>query len=163
MGWCTVEDRYTIQIRICAEYRDMLPKPRLNLFYSIHFPFFYSSVGLVGTFAGLPSCPVPSATVYCNQNKASHQTIKAPRMPCCGAAGPCKHSLAFMPQDWWNWQMKWMKYVSMGSSHNKNQVNGEFFKYLWVILLFPSQESRLIPAVLELGQVRLKLIRSRIW
>ena len=39
-----------------------------------------------------------------------------------------------------------------------------FFEYLWVILLYSSLESRLIPAVLELGQVRLfrKLIRSRI-
>ena len=39
-----------------------------------------------------------------------------------------------------------------------------FFAYLWVILLYFSLESRLIPAVLELGQVRLfwKLIISRI-
>ena len=40
-----------------------------------------------------------------------------------------------------------------------------FFAYLWVILLYFSLESRLIPAVLELGQVKLfrKLSRSRIW
>ena len=117
-----------IQIKICAEYRDMLPRPRLvcqepglrpigrspgvpdkssvirwkhNIFsivYSIHFPFFYSSVGLVGNFAGLPVCTVPSAIVHCNQNEAGHQTIKAPSMPCWGAAGPSKYSLAFMPQ-----------------------------------------------------------------
>ena len=39
-----------------------------------------------------------------------------------------------------------------------------FFAYLWMILLYFSLESRLIPAVLELGQVRLfwKLIISRI-
>ena len=118
-----------IQIKICAEYRDMLPRPRLvcqepgmrpigrspgvpdkssrglgsmsrysaqilNLFYSIHFPnFFHSSVGLVGNFAGLPS-----AIVHCNQNESGHQTIKAPSMPCWGAAGPSKHSLAFKSQ-----------------------------------------------------------------
>ena len=40
-----------------------------------------------------------------------------------------------------------MKYVSMGSFQYKNQ--------LWVILLYFSLESRLIPAVLELGLVRL--------
>ena len=83
-------------------------------------------------------------------------------MPCWGATGPWKHSLAFMPQDWWNWQIKWMKYVSVGSFQYKNQVNGEFFAYLWVILLYSSLESRLIPAVLEFGPVKLfgKLIRS---
>ena len=73
----------------------------------------------------------------------------------------------FVPQDWWNWQIKWMKSVSMGSYQYKNKVNGEgfFFAYLWVILLYFNLESRLIPAVLELGQVRLfwKSIRSRIW
>ena len=74
-----------IQIKICAEYRVMLPWPRLvcqepglrpiglctdlNLFYSIHFPnFFHSSVDLVGNFAGLTVCTVPSAIVHCNQN-----------------------------------------------------------------------------------------------
>ena len=71
----------------------------LNLFYSIHIPiFFYSSVGLVGNFAGLPVCSVPSTIVHCYQNEAGHQTIQVPSMPCWGAAGPSKHSLAFMPQ-----------------------------------------------------------------
>ena len=31
----------------------------------------------------------------------------------------------------------------MGSFKYKNQVNGEFFAYLWVILLYLSQESTL--------------------
>ena len=48
-----------------------------------------------------------------------------------------------------------MKSVSTGSYQYENQVNEEFFAYLWVILLYFSLESRLIPAVLELGQVRL--------
>ena len=47
-----------------------------------------------------------------------------------------------------------MKSVSMGSFQHKSQVNGETLAYLWVILLYSSPESRLIPAVLE-GQVRL--------
>ena len=125
---------YVIQIKICAEYRDMLPRPRLVCqepglrpigrspgvpdkssrglgsmsrysaqilicFIAYIFLFFFlSSVGLVGNFAGLPVCIVPSAIVHCNQNEAGHQTIKAPSMPCWDAAGPSKHSLAFKSQ-----------------------------------------------------------------
>ena len=125
---------YVIQIKICAEYRDMLPRPRLVCQepglrpigrspgvpdkssrglgsmsrYSaqilicfiayIFLIFFHSSVGLVGNFAGLPVCTVPSAIVHCNQNEAGHQTIKTPSMPCWGAAGPSKQSLAFKSQ-----------------------------------------------------------------
>ena len=47
-----------------------------------------------------------------------------------------------------------MKSVSMGIFQHKNQVNGETLAYMRVILLYSSQESRLIPGVLE-GQVRL--------
>ena len=36
-----------------------------------------------------------------------------------------------------------MKSVSMGSFKYKNQVNGQFFAYLWVILLYFSRESTL--------------------
>ena len=125
---------YIIQIKICAEYRDMLPRPRLvcqepglrpigrspgvpdkssrglgsmsrysaqiliSFIAYIFLIFFLSSVGLVGNFAGLPVCTVPSANVHCNQNEAGHQTIKAPSMPCWDAAGPSKHSLAFKSQ-----------------------------------------------------------------
>ena len=54
-----------------------------------------------------------------------------------------------------------MESGSMESFQHKNQVNGESFAYLWLILLYFSLESRLIPAVLELCQVKLfwKLIR----
>ena len=48
-----------------------------------------------------------------------------------------------MSQDWWKWQIEWRKSVSMGSFKYTNQVNGEFFAYMWVILLYFSQESRL--------------------
>ena len=47
-----------------------------------------------------------------------------------------------------------MKSVSMGSFQQKKQVNGETLAYPWVILLYFSLESRVIPAVLE-SQVRL--------
>ena len=70
--------RYSAQILIC--------------FIAYIFHFFYSSVSLVGNFAGLPVCTVPSAIVHCNQNEAGHQTIKAPSMPCWGATGPGKPS-----------------------------------------------------------------------
>ena len=100
-----------ISIKICAEYRDMLPKPRpvcqepglrpigrspgvpdrfsrglgsmsrysaqisiCFIAYIFHFLFL---CGLVGNFA-----TVPSAIVHCNQDEPSHQTIKAPSMPC---------------------------------------------------------------------------------
>ena len=125
---------YVIQIKICAEYRDMRPRPRLVCqepglrpigrspgvpdkssrglgsmsrysaqilicFIAYIFLFFvHSSVGLVGNFAGLPVCTVPSDIVHYTQNEAGHQTIKAPSMPCWGAAGPSKHSLAFKSQ-----------------------------------------------------------------
>ena len=132
---CVTIKIHVIQIKICAEYRNMLPRPRLvcqepglrpigrsqgvpdkssrglgsmSRYSSqilicfiayIHFPnFFHSSVGLVGNFAGLPVCTVPSAIVHCKQNEAGHQTIKASSMPCWGAAGPSKHSLAFKSQ-----------------------------------------------------------------
>ena len=101
---------YISQIKICAEYRDMLPRPRLVCqepglrpigrspgvpdkssrglgsmsrysaqilicfiaYIFLFFFFFYSTVGLVGNFAGLPVCTVPSAIVHCNHNEAGH-------------------------------------------------------------------------------------------
>ena len=112
---------FDIQIKISAEYRDMLLRPRLVCqepglrptgvpdkssrglgsmsryvaqilicFIAYISSFFYSSVGLVGNFAGLPPCTVPSAVVHCNQNEAGHQTVEFPSMPCWGAAGPWK-------------------------------------------------------------------------
>ena len=130
--------RYSAQILIC--------------FIAYIFLFFvYSSVG---NCAGLPSCTVPSFIVHCNQNEACHQTIKAPSKPCWCATG-LENTLAFMPQDWWNWPIKWIKSVSMGSFKYKNQDNGEFFAYLWVILLISAKNLDLIPAVMEYGQVSL--------
>ena len=70
--------RYSAQILIC--------------FIAYIFHFFYSSVSLVGNFAGLPVCTVPSDIVHCNQNEAGHQTIKAPSMPCWGETGSGKLS-----------------------------------------------------------------------
>ena len=145
-------DYFIIQIKICEESRDMLPRPRLVCqgprlrpigrspgvpdkssrglgsmsrysgqflicFKAYIFHFCYSSVGLVGNFAVLQPCTVPSAIVHCNENEAGHQTIKAHSMPCWGADdGPWwRHSLSFMPWDWWNWYINWKKSVSMGS------------------------------------------------
>ena len=127
-----------IQIKICAEYRDMIPRPRLVCqepglrpigrspgvpdkssrglgsmsrysaqilicFIAYIFSIFYFSVGLVGNLAELPPCTVPPATVHCYQNEAAqcssdnqisqHALLRGSRK---------KHSLAFMPQNWWN-------------------------------------------------------------
>ena len=133
--------RYSAQILIC---------------FIAYIFLFYSSAGLVGNFAGLLPCwcTMPSAIVHCSQNEAGHQTIKAASMPCCGATGPCKHSLAFMPLDWCNWQIKSMKSVSLEVISTRTKWMESFFAYLWVILLYFSLESRLISAVLELGQGR---------
>ena len=129
---------YVIQIKICAEYRDMLPRPRLVCqepglrpigrspgvpdkssrglgsmsrysaqilicFIAYIFSIFNFSVGLVGNLAELPPCTVPPATVHCYQNEAAqcssdnqisqHALLRGSRK---------KHSLAFMPQNWWN-------------------------------------------------------------
>ena len=128
----------------------------LFCFIAYLFHFFYSSVGLVGNFAGLPICTVPSAIVQCNQNEAGHQTIKAPSMPCWGAAGPSNtlwhlcHRLVKLTD-------KWMKSVSMGSFQYKNWVSGESFAYLWVILLYFSLESRPDSSSVGISQVVLKI------
>ena len=158
---------YIIQIKICAEYRDMQPRPRLIcqepglrpigvpnnsswglgsmpwysaqlwICFITYISFFYSSVGLVGNFVRLLPCTLPSAIVHCNQNEVGHQTIKAPSIPCWGAAGPWKHSLTFVPQDWWNWWTKWIKSVSMGSYQYKNPSEWRVFAYPWVIYCIP--------------------------
>ena len=135
---CNDEVIYIIQIKICAEYRDMLPRPRLVCqepglrpigrspgapdkssrglgsmfrysaqilicFIAYIYSIFNFSVGLVGNLAELPPCTVPPATVHCYQNEAAqcssdnqisqHALLRGSRK---------KHSLAFMPQNWWN-------------------------------------------------------------
>ena len=104
--------RYSAQILICF------------IAYIFFFSFLCGFGWELCRTASMHSAPV---IVHCNQKEAGHKTIKAPSMPCWGATGPWKHSLAFMPQDLWNWQIKWMKSVSMGIFQHKNQVNGKVF------------------------------------
>ena len=137
-SYCQFLTFISIQIKICAEYRDMLPRPRLVCqepglrpmsrspgvpdkssrglgsmsrysaqilicFIAYIFSIFNFSVGLVGNLAELPPCTVPPATVHCYQNEAAqcssdnqisqHALLRGSRK---------KHSLAFMPQNWWN-------------------------------------------------------------
>ena len=158
-----INESHIIQIKICAEYRDMIPRPRLVCqepglrpigrspgvpdkssrglgsmsrysaqilicFIAYIFSIFNFSVGLVGNLAELPPCTVPPATVHCYQNEAAqcssdnqisqHALLRGSRK---------KHSLAFMPQNWWNKQIKWMKYVSAGSFQYRSQVNEDFY------------------------------------
>ena len=81
--------RYSAQILIC--------------FIAYIFSIFNFSVGLVENLAELPPCTVPPATVHCYQNEAAqcssdnrisqHALLRGSRK---------KHSLVFMPQNWWN-------------------------------------------------------------
>ena len=125
-----------IQIKICAEYR-VVPGPRLvyqepaearvpysgilrrswYLFYSIHFPIFNSSMGLVGNPAVLPWCTVPYASVIapalpellwlptvwrCPYIEIAFSTLDCSIVPTCGVwcsataakRGPLKQSWA---------------------------------------------------------------------
>ena len=155
----------------CVARRVLTEKARpctdLNLFNSIFTfsLFFYSSVGFGWEFCRTVII-MQSALCFVIRMRL---VIRQSKLPACLAEVEIEvqlaheSTLAFLPQDWWNRQIKWIKSVSVGSYQYKNQVNGEFFAYLWVILLYFSLESRLIPTVLELGQVRLfwKLIRSR--
>ena len=95
--------RYSAQILIC---------------FIAYIFLFYPSVGLVGNFAGLPVCTMPSdiVQIYCNQNEAGHQTIKAPGMPCWGAAGPSKHSL---------WHLC-LRLVKLTDKMDEICINGKF-------------------------------------
>ena len=129
--------------------------------------FFYSFVGLVGNFAGLPVCtvPSPSAIVHCNQNEVGHQTIKAPSMPCWGAAGPSKHSL---------WHLC-LRLVKVTDKMDEICINGKFSVQEpseWRVFCIPVSKFTVCqPRNLDRFQqfwnevVRLfwKLIRSRIW
>ena len=136
--------RYSAQILIC--------------FIAYIFHFFIPLWVWLGTLQDCQyaECPLPLFIVI-----RMRLVIRQSKLPACLA----EVQLVHQNTAWWNWQIKWMKSVSMGNFQHKNQVNGESFAYLWVILLYFSLEARLIPAVLELGQVRLfwKLIRSRIW
>ena len=85
---------------------------QIIIYFIAYIFLFYSSFGLVGNFAGLPPCTMPSAIVHYNQNEAGHQTIKAPSMPCWGAAGPWKHSGIYATR-LEKFTDKWMKSVLM--------------------------------------------------
>ena len=105
----------------------------LNLFYSILFPFFFIPLWVwLGTLQDCQyaQCPLPLSIVI-----RMRLAIRQLKLPACLAEVQLdqENSLAFMPQDWWNWQIKWMKSVSMGSFQYMSQVNEEFFAYLWVI------------------------------
>ena len=149
----------TIQIKSCAECRDMLPRPRPTgrspgvpdkSSWSLCCMSRYSAQILICFIAYIFQFSYSPATTqrslchfHGNETETGYQAIESPNMPCWGAAG-WKQSLTLMPQDWWNWQIKWVKALLMKSFQHKNQVNGEFFAYLCVILMYFSAESRLI-------------------
>ena len=87
-----------IQIKICAEYRDMLPRPRLVCqepglilicFIAYIFQFSISLWVWLGTLQNChhAQCPLPLFIVIRMRLLSAHQTIKSPSMPYWGAAG----------------------------------------------------------------------------
>ena len=98
------------------------------LVYSIHFPFLFPCGFGWELCRTATMYTVPSANVHCNQNEAGHQAIKAPSMPCWRAAGPWKHSLAFMPQDWWHWQINGWNMYQWGLISTSSKWMGSFLR-----------------------------------
>ena len=118
---------FVIQNKICAEYRDMLPRARLVCQEPGLRPIGrspgvpdkssrglgsisrYSAQILISFIAYIFQFFIPLSLwfercrtvsmhiVHCN-HEAGHQIIKAPSMPCWSAAGPSTHSLPSMPQ-----------------------------------------------------------------
>ena len=129
--------RYSTQILIC--------------FIAYIFHFFISLWLFLGTLQDChyAQCPLPLSIVI-----RMRLVIRQSKHALLRCNWPIKSLSGIYATDWWNWQIKRRKSVWMGSFQYKNRVNGEYFAYLWVILLYFSLESRLIPAVLELGQVR---------
>ena len=150
----------------------MLPRPRLVCpvfctdlicFIAYILNFFIPLWIWLGTLQDChhAQCPLPLSIVI-----RMRLVIRQSKLPACLADVQLAHenTLAFMPQNWWNWFIKWVKLYQWEVFSTRTE---------WMeILCIPvsnftyfSLESRLIPAVLELGLVRLfwKLIRSRIW
>ena len=163
---------YIIQIKICAEYRDMLPRPRLVcqepglrpmsrysaqiLICFIAYIFLICFIPLWVWLGTLQDCqyaqwPLPLSIVI----KMS-LVIRQSKLPACLAEVQLAHQNTpwHLSHSLVKRQIKWMKSVSMESFQHKNQVNAETLAYMWVILFYSSLESRLVPVVLE-GQVRL--------
>ena len=111
----TVYSQYIIQIKICAEYRDMLPRPRLvcqepglrpigrspgvpdkSSIYSIHFPiFFFIPLWVwLGTLQDC-QCPLPLSIVI-----RMRLVIRQSKLPACLAEVQLTHqnTLAFKSQ-----------------------------------------------------------------
>ena len=172
---------YVIQIKICSEYRDVLPRPRLvcqeprlrsigrspgvpdkssrglgsmsrffctdlHLFYSIHFLFLIPLCIVIRMRLVIRQSKLPA---YLAEVQLAHENILC---HICHMTGEIdRHN---------GWKLyQWDVFLA------QEQSECRVFSYLWVIYLYFSLESRLIPAVLELCPVRLlwKLIRSIIW
>ena len=126
----------------------------LNLFYSIHFPFFIALWIWMGT---LQDCHHAQCLLLLPSVIRMRLVNRQSNLPAClpevqlDANG--KHCLVFMSQDWLHWQIKRMKSVSVWI-FSKELREGRFF--------IPES---LISGVFDLGQARLvwKWLRSRIW
>ena len=171
---------FAIQIKICAEYWDMLPRPRLVCqepgvpyksslglgsmfrcstqilicFIAYIFLFFIPLWVCLGTLQDCQNaqCALPFPIAI-----RMRLVIRQSKLPACHADVQLAHQNTL-----WHLYHRLVKLTDKmdeicTSFQYKNRVNGESFAYLWVTLLYFSLEYRLIPAVLELGKVRLFL------
>ena len=147
----------------------MQPRPRLvcrepglrpidlNLFNSIHFYFFYSSLGLVGNMQGCQhaQCPLP-LSIAIRMRLVTRQS----QLPAC-LAGPWEHSPGIYATGLVKFKDKIDEICINGKFSIEEPSECRFFCIPVSNFTVFRLESRLVPAVLELGQVRLfwKLIR----
>ena len=127
-----------------------------DLFHSIHIPIpLWVGLGILQNCRHV-DYPLPLPIVI-----KMRPPIKQSNLPECLAEVQQDENtvtfipLAFMSQNWCNWQIIWMKSVSLGRFKYRNHMYGEFYCTPVRNLLYFSPVSRLISRVLELGQVRL--------
>ena len=105
---CTLQISWGLGVACCSILH------RSNLFYSIYFPIIIYSVGRVRALNS-SSATVPFTFVHCDQNEVAPQTITSPSIPWYKGSDTAgwKNPLAFMPWNWWHWQIKWIKFLQM--------------------------------------------------
>ena len=175
-----------IKIKICAEYWDMQPRPRLvcqepglrpidfNLFYSIHVSFFsiplrvwLGTWGVASMHSALWYCPLQSEwgwssdnTYVCFRVFLLEIKLLQSQLPACLAV-PWEHSPGIYATGLVKLKDKMDEICNNGKFLIEEPSECRFFCIFVSNFTVFRLESRLVPAVLELGQVRLfwKLIR----
>ena len=103
---------FTTQNKICAEYRDMLPRTRMDL----------SSIsGLRPTFTNHYSIHFPISKFLCGWGGVSAIVGWA----CCFPSFYC--DLEELPWNQQNWQIRWIKSITMSRLSNQESSEGSLF------------------------------------